>query len=176
LSAKHGVFVSMGNHDYFGEGEPLISLIRERGVTVLRNEGLRIEHDGAALYLAAIDDTWTKRDDMGRALAERPEGMPCVLMCHDPERFPQAAKMKVDVVLSGHTHGGQVGMPFLAHHINFSRIAHHYNLGIYKKGKSTLYVHPGLGVTGPPIRLGIAPAITIITLRCSSQSGLTRRG
>jgi hypothetical protein len=171
LRAKHGTFVSMGNHDYFGEGEPLISMIRERGVAVLRNEGLTLEKDGESIYLAAIDDTWTKRDDMNLALSKRPEGMPCVLLCHDPERFPQAAKAGVEVVLSGHTHGGQVGVPFLARWLNFSKIAHHYNLGIYTKGKSTLYVHPGLGITGPPIRIGIAPAVVMITLRQGRRGG-----
>jgi hypothetical protein len=104
---------------------------------------------------------------MGRALAERPEGMRSILLAHDPERFRPASKMGVDLVLSGHTHGGQVGFPFFARWVNFSRLAHHYNLGIYKRGKSTLYVHPGLGVTGPPIRLGIAPAVVILTLRAA---------
>lgn len=165
LKASHGTFVSMGNHDYFGEGEPLISLIRETGVTVLRNEGVVLESAGDKMYLSAIDDTWTRRDDMNAALADRPRGMKTIMLAHDPERFRLAAKGDCDLVLSGHTHGGQVGLPFLARHVNFSKLAHHYNLGIYKKGKSTLYVHPGLGVTGPPIRLGIAPAVVILTLR-----------
>src|SRR5262249_50656086 len=76
LQAKDGVYVAMGNHDYFGEGEPLVSLINARGPRVLRNEGRVIERDGARLYLAAIDDTWTKRDDMKKALAGRPDGVP----------------------------------------------------------------------------------------------------
>src|SRR6185295_4206915 len=63
LEGKDGVFCSMGNHDYFGNGEPLISLIRARGPKVLRNEGVVLERDGAKLFLAAIDDTWTKRAD-----------------------------------------------------------------------------------------------------------------
>jgi len=166
LRAKNGVFVSMGNHDYFGEGEPLISLLRE-SVSVLRNEGVVLEKNGESIYLAAIDDTWTRRDDLDRALADRPNGMRTILLAHDPERFRAASKMDVDLVLSGHTHGGQVGLPFLARWVNFSRLAHHYNLGIYTRGKSTLYVHPGLGVTGPPIRLGIAPAVVILTLRAA---------
>jgi predicted MPP superfamily phosphohydrolase len=173
LRARHGVFVSMGNHDYFGEGEPLVSLIDATGTArVLRNEGLTIEHDdgtgqSARLFLAAIDDVWTRRDDLARALSERPEGIPTVLLAHDPERFRPAAKQGVDLVLSGHTHGGQVGVPFLAKRFNLSKIAHHYTLGTYRRGKSTLHVHPGLGVTGPPIRLGVAPAVVILTLRAA---------
>jgi uncharacterized protein len=167
LRAKLGVFVSMGNHDYFGEGEPLISLLRERGASVLRNEGRVIERDGARLYVAAIDDTWTKRDDMDKALAERPDDVPVVLLAHDPERFLESAKRNVALTLSGHTHGGQVAVPFLARWLSLSRLTHHFHLGLYTEGDATLYVHPGLGTTGPPIRIGVAPAVVILTLEAA---------
>lgn len=165
LRANDGVFVSMGNHDYFGDGEPMIGYFRERGVRVLRNEGLALTRGEAALYLAAIDDTWTRRADMDAALAERPEGAPCVLLAHDPEVFPEAAKRGVDLQLSGHTHGGQLAIPFLARRLSLATLAHRFNVDVYTEGRSTLYVHPGLGTTGPPIRLGAAPAIAVITLR-----------
>jgi predicted MPP superfamily phosphohydrolase len=167
LKGADGVFCSMGNHDYFGEGEPLISLIRARGPRVLRNEGLAIERNGASFYLAAIDDTWTKRADIDLALRERPEGMPTIVLSHDPDRFPHFAARSVDLVLSGHTHGGQIAVPFLARHVNASKLAHRFHLGLYEKGPAKLYVHPGLGTTGPPIRLGVAPAIVVLTLRAA---------
>ncbi len=72
LRAKGGVFASMGNHDYFGHDEPLVSLLRKRGVRVLRNEGVAIDRNGATLWLAAIDDTWTRRDDVAAAMRDRP--------------------------------------------------------------------------------------------------------
>jgi predicted MPP superfamily phosphohydrolase len=155
----------MGNHDYFGDGEPLISLLAGAGVRVLRNEGFVLERGGAKLYVAGIDDTWTRRDDLGRALADRPAGMTTVLLAHDPERFRLAAKQGVALTLSGHTHGGQIGVPFFYRWASLSSFTHHFNIGVYRKGKSFLYVHPGLGTTGPPMRLGIAPAVVIITLR-----------
>jgi predicted MPP superfamily phosphohydrolase len=167
LRAKDGTFVSMGNHDYFGDGEPLISLIEARGVRVLRNEGTLLERNGAKMYLAAIDDTWTKRDDMNRALRDRPDGMPVILLAHDPDRFPQAADRGVMLTLSGHTHGGQIAFPFLSRWVSLARIAHRYNVGLYRLGESWLYVHPGLGTTGPPMRLGVAPAVVILTLRAA---------
>jgi predicted MPP superfamily phosphohydrolase len=167
LEAKDGTFVSMGNHDYFGDGEPLISLIHARGARVLRNEGQLLERDGGRLYLAAIDDTWTKRDDMGRALEGCPEGVKTVLLAHDPERFPRAVERGVALTLSGHTHGGQIAMPFLSRWISLARIAHRYNVGLYREQSSVLYVHPGLGTTGPPMRLGVAPAVVILTLRAA---------
>ena len=153
--------------DYFGDGEPLIRRLRDHGVHVLRNEGRTLVRNGQKLYLAAIDDTWTKRDDMVRALEDRPADTATVLLAHDPERFREAVKRDVEVVLSGHTHGGQIAVPFLARYLSLSKIAHHYTLGIYKKGRSTLFVHPGLGTTGPPIRIGVAPAVVVITLRAA---------
>lgn len=165
LRAKDGVFVIMGNHDYFGEGEPLVSLLRDKGAHVLRNEGRVMDRDGAKFFLAGVDDTWTKRANLEMALSTRPDGMPTVLLQHDPDHFPRAVKRDVSLVLSGHTHGGQVAMPFLARYINASKLAHHFHVGIYTKGESTLYVHPGLGTTGPPFRLGAAPAIVYLKLR-----------
>jgi len=170
LRASLGTFVSMGNHDYFGEGEPLISMLRARGAQVLRNDGVAIERGGAPLWLAAIDDTWTRRDDLARALRDRPPGMTTVLLAHDPERFDQAAEAGVDLVLSGHTHGGQIAVPFMARAIGLANLAHRYRLGFYRRGRSTLYVHPGLGTTGPPFRLGVAPEVTVLVLRAGSQS------
>jgi predicted MPP superfamily phosphohydrolase len=165
LRAKLGVFVAMGNHDYFGEGEPLISLLRARGVNVLRNEGRVLERQGAKLWLAAIDDTWTRRDDIVAAMRGRPDGATTVLLAHDPARFDDAADAGAELVLSGHTHGGQVAVPFLYRHLSLARVAHKYNVGLYRRSRATLHVHPGLGTTGPPIRLGVPPEVTILVLR-----------
>jgi predicted MPP superfamily phosphohydrolase len=167
LRAPGGVFASMGNHDYFGEGEPLVSMLRDRGVRVLRNEGAVVERAGARLWLAAIDDTWTRRDDLARALRERPEGLTTILLAHDPASFDAAADAGVHLVLSGHTHGGQIAVPFLYRFLSLARIAHRYNVGLYRRGPAALYVHPGLGTTGPPMRLGVPPEVTILVLRAA---------
>jgi predicted MPP superfamily phosphohydrolase len=167
LRARDGVFCAMGNHDYFGGGEPLVSLLRARGPTVLRNEGALLDRGGAKLFVTAIDDTWTRRADVDRALERRPPDVATVMLAHDPDGFPQIARRGVALVLSGHTHGGQVAVPFLARFFNASKLAHRFHLGAYKDGDSTLYVHPGLGTTGPPVRLGVAPAIVVLTLRAA---------
>lgn len=166
LRARDGVVASMGNHDYFGgDGEPLVSMLRAAGVRVLRNEGFPLERAGARVFLAAVDDTWTRRNDLDAALRERPDCTPTILLAHDPVEFRAAAKRGVDLVLSGHTHGGQVAVPFFAHRWNLSMLSHHHTLGLYHRGKTTLFVHPGLGTTGPPIRLGVPPAVVELTLR-----------
>ncbi len=171
LRTKDGVFVSLGNHDYFGDTEPLVARLRARGARVLRNDGVLLERAGKRLFLAALDDTWTERDDLDRALASRPEGVPVMLLSHDPECFRQAAAKDVALTLAGHTHGGQIALPFLARWVSFSRLTHHFSLGLYRIGRSTLYVHPGLGTTGPPMRLGVAPAVVILRLRVARPEG-----
>jgi len=132
---------------------------------VLRNRGLELRRAGGAIYLAGVDDTWTRRHDMARALEARPPGMPAVLLAHDPALFPDAAARGVDLVLSGHTHGGQVAVPLLARKLNLARLITRFTSGLYHSGASTLYVNRGLGTTGPPVRLAVAPEIAVLTLR-----------
>jgi hypothetical protein len=167
LRGKEGVFVIMGNHDYFGHGEPLVSLLKARDIHVLRNEGVVLQRDDAKLFLAGIDDTWTKRANLELALRDRPDAVPTVLLAHDPVSFPDAAARNIELTLSGHTHGGQIAMPFFGRYINASKLAHDFHIGVYEQGDSTLYVHPGLGTTGVPMRLGAAPALALIRLRAA---------
>jgi predicted MPP superfamily phosphohydrolase len=164
LNAPMGVVAAMGNHDYFGDGEGLAHKIAATGVRVLRNEGITLERNGASLWVAAIDDTWTRRDDIERSLRDRPEGAMALLLAHDPSTFDAAADAGADVVLSGHTHGGQVAVPFAVRTLNLARLMYRYHLGLYRRGRAVLYVHPGLGTTGPPVRLGVAPEVTILVL------------
>ncbi|WP_394849892.1 metallophosphoesterase [Pendulispora brunnea] len=165
IRAPGGVFVSLGNHDYFGDAERLVCALRHRGAYVLRNEGMLLIRDKARLYLAGIDDTWTQRDNLERAMAGCPAGVPSVLLSHDPERFDQAEKAGIPLTLSGHTHGGQVAIPFSKGHLSLLHLLHPFPSGLYRRRRSSLYVHPGLGTSGPPIRLGVAPAIVVHTLR-----------
>ncbi len=168
LRAKDGVVVALGNHDYSaGAVESLVDKLRARGVRVLRNEGELLERGGEHVYLAAIDDRWSKHADLDEALRARPEAMPSILLAHDPEDFPAAAARGVDLVLSGHTHGGQLALPFAARHANLMTRSHKHTLGVYHEHSSTLVVHPGLGTSGPPVRIGVAPALIELTLRVS---------
>jgi predicted MPP superfamily phosphohydrolase len=170
LAARDGVFASMGNHDYFTDGDALARALDRAGLTVLRNDGVEVRRDGAVLYLAGVDDTWTRRHDMGRALADRPPGAPVVLLAHDPALFPEAVRRGVDLTLSGHTHGGQLGVPLLSRKLNLARIMTPFSSGLYRSGASTLYVNRGLGTTGPPVRVGVPPEIAIVTLRGAPSS------
>jgi uncharacterized protein len=102
---------------------------------------------------------------MALALARRPPAAPVVLLAHDPALFPDAVAHGVDVMLSGHTHGGQLGLPGAARRFNLARLVTAFTSGLYRQGATTLYVNRGLGTTGPPIRLGVPPEIAVLTLR-----------
>ena len=168
LSAPDGVFASLGNHDYFGTTDGPFRAMRDGGATVLRNEGIvvRSKKNGAELYLAAVDDSWTRRHDIANAMAARVPGQRCVMLAHDPALFDEiAARGDVDLVLSGHTHGGQFAMPFLVRQLNLARLRYKYTAGSYRVGTTALYVHCGNGTSGPPARFGAAPEIALLTLR-----------
>lgn len=164
MRARDGVVAVMGNHDYFGSGEGLVRLLREGGVEVLRNEWRLLEREGDRMTLAGVDDTWTRRADVGRSLRGRDPGIPVIALAHDPSLFPKLAREGAALVLSGHTHWGQIAAPFLAARYNISRLSYRYHADLYREGDSTLYIHPGLGTTGPPIRIGSPPEITILRL------------
>ncbi len=164
LRARDGVFAVLGNHDYFGEGEPMISMLREGTVTVLRNEHRTISRGDDRLVVAGVDDTYTRRADIARALRGREPGLPVVALAHDPQLFTELARCGAALVLSGHTHWGQLALPFVAERVNLSRLSYRYHAGLYSSGASTLYINPGLGTTGPPVRLGAPPEITVLRL------------
>ena len=101
---------------------------------MLRNQGVAIERGGERLYLAGVDDTWTGRDDLDETLAARPAGVATVLLAHDPALFPDAAARGVELTLSGHTHGGQLGVPFFARRWNLARVMTRFASGFYREG------------------------------------------
>lgn len=165
MRAKDGTVAVLGNHDYFGDAEALVDKLRARGVTVLRNESLSLQRGAHAITIAGVDDTWTRRADVGRAMRDRVIGDPVIALAHDPKLFPALAKAGASVVLGGHTHWGQIAVPFLATTLNLSALSYRHHAGTHRIGGAVLYVSPGLGTTGPPVRLGAPPEITVLRLR-----------
>jgi hypothetical protein len=162
LRGKDGVVAVMGNHDYFGDGEPMMSLLKAGGVVMLRNQSRAIARGGEHMMIVGVDDTRTRRADV--ALAMNDVSGAALVLAHDPELFPALAAAGASVVLSGHTHWGQIGVPFFIERLNPSRLVHRFSAGLHRIGKSTLWISPGLGTTGPPVRLGAAPEITFLRL------------
>lgn len=167
MRGRDGAIAVLGNHDYFGDAEPLVALLRARGVIVLRNEHVAVGRGDQAITIAGVDDTWSRRADVRRALAGAPADQPVIALAHDPQLFPELVRRGSQVVLSGHTHWGQLAVPFLPTRYNLSRLSYRLHAGSYRQGGAVLYVSPGLGTTGPPVRIGAPPEITILRLRCS---------
>jgi predicted MPP superfamily phosphohydrolase len=179
LRAPRGVFACMGNHDYFGTTDGVVRALESGGATVLRNDSrvLRVRDGGPGVLLAGVDDAWTGHDDLARALQDKGDLKTCVLLAHDPDPFDRYVReARIDLMLSGHTHAGQVGVPFVTHRFNLGRVRFARSVGLSRTedGRSALFVHPGNGTSGPPVRLGVAPVIARITLRATGRPVPTR--
>jgi uncharacterized protein len=168
LRARDGVLVILGNHDQWDDRR-LAAAIEARGARVLKNEWIAVRRNEASLVVAGVDDPYSKQDDLERTLAGRPGGVPTVLLAHYPDFFEQAAGRGVELTLSGHTHGGQIGLPLVGERYNIGGLLGQRRRGLHGSGASLLYVNAGLGTTGPPLRLGIAPEIALLVLRASER-------
>lgn len=164
LAARDGVVACMGNHDYFHTVDGVVQALDRAGVTLLRNAATIVSRHGAPLHLAGVDDRWTHRDDVDLALRDVPPGAPVVMLAHDPAGWPEIARRGVALTLSGHTHGGQFGVPIGAR-LNLGRLASRYSAGLFRRGPRALFVSRGIGTTGVPTRVGMAPEIALLVLR-----------
>ena len=167
LSAPLGVFGVFGNHDYYsGRPQDLLSLMAPAGVTIIHNHAVTLRHNGATLALAGLDDLHYGRPDLAAALGGGPP--PHILLSHNPDVFFDAAWRGVDLVLAGHTHGGQIRLPGMPLVIKMSRYA--LDDGRYGTNGSQLVVSRGIGVTGLPLRWRCPPEAVQVTLRCPPKS------
>lgn len=165
MQCRDGTVAVLGNHDYFGDVEGLVAKLRLNGVDVLRNERRVLVRGKDQVVLAGVDDTWSQSADVEKALCGHDVSAPLIALAHDPKLFPELAAGGASLVLAGHTHWGQVAVPFHALRYNLSRLSYRYHAGLYRIGPATLHVSAGLGTTGPPVRLGAAPEITVLRLR-----------
>jgi hypothetical protein len=158
LRAKHGVFFVTGNHEYYSNAVEWCDELTRLGIRVLRNERVTLGTGAATFDLAGVDDYKAHEfghghgADLARALAGRDATRPVVLLAHQPLAVREAATHGVDLVLSGHTHGGQI-WPW--HH--FVLLQQPVVRGLHHFGETQIYVSSGTGYWGPPVRL-FAPA------------------
>ena len=169
LRAESGVWGCMGNHEIYAECEEYVA--REgarRHLQFLRGEQRELRFGAARLNLAGVDYQKMHGTYLPEAAALRREGALNLLLSHNPDPFRVAAKQGWDVMLAGHTHGGQITVEYLHQHVNFARFFTPYVYGHYKEGDSNLYVTRGIGTVGVPARIGAPPEVTLIKLCATS--------
>jgi len=172
LRARYGIYFITGNHEYYSGVEEWSTYVTQQGIRVLRNERVSISTglSGESFDLAGVDD-WGSRHfpgaspDLSKALAGRDAKKALILLAHQPAAIDEAAAHGVDLQLSGHTHGGQI-WPF--NYLVY--LQQPYLQGLYRHPHTStqIYISPGTGFWGPPMRLGTLAEITHITLRAGS--------
>lgn len=164
LTAAHGVWGILGNHDCTTDPEHVTHALEAEGIPILANQSVAIERDGARIWLAGVEDVLTRTADLTQTLRHVPSDEAVILLAHEPDFADQAARFPIDLQLSGHSHGGQVRIPFLRP-LYLPAMAKKYVMGTYQVGPLTLYTNAGLGTVDIPVRLNCPPEVTLITIR-----------
>jgi predicted MPP superfamily phosphohydrolase len=200
LRAPLGVWGCNGNHEIYAQAEAKSAeLFQKYGMKLLRHENAELRWQGSAFNLIGVDYQRQQRDEQGNRPPMLPgmqplirHDIPNILLSHNPNSFPKAAELGIELSLAGHTHGGQVRVEILDHWWSPAEFLTHYVAGLYRrpllapagmdddedkplaqrpapqpKNSSAIYVNRGLGTIGAPIRLGVPPEITLIKLRCA---------
>lgn len=150
LKAKHGVYAVTGNHEYYIGIEKFMEFTRKSNITVLRNTKITIDN---SIVLIGVDDDEFRRSSKGNLnlsdiIKNTSPDKLHILLSHRPTNFEEAAEMGVDLLLSGHTHAGQIFPAYL-----ITKIAYKYSSGLYRYNKSYIYTSAGAGTGGVPMRL-----------------------
>ena len=166
LSASDGRYFITGNHEYYYGADSWVEEHRRLGTTVLLNEHRVIKRGDAEIVLAGVTDRAggafipEHKQDIAKALHNAPKGAVKILLAHQPGCYEEAAANGVDLQLSGHTHGGQF-FPW-----QFAvKMVHRYSHGLYRHDQMWVYVNPGTGFWGPPLRATVPPEITVLVLK-----------
>jgi predicted MPP superfamily phosphohydrolase len=166
LKAELGVFAVLGNHDSHTDPVIVTEALSHRGIRVLRNDAVPVERNGARIWLAGVGDVLTGFARLEPTLKPIPDSEPVVMLAHEPDFADETAKHGVDLQLSGHSHGGQVSFPLVGPLV-LPELARKYPRGLRKVGRTTLYTNVGVGTIIVPVRVLVAPEVTLIKLRVS---------
>lgn len=164
LKSRWGTYACLGNHDHWTDADLVTHLFRGEGINVLVNEGLRFEARGASFWLAGVDDYMVGRTDVAAAMkGSYPDEMK-LLLAHNPIIFRQSVRRKIDLTLSGHTHGGQVKI-----RDEEKRLLRRRKLtsGLHHRQESQIYITRGIGTVVLPVRYQCPPEISWLELRCA---------
>ncbi len=168
LHAPLGVYAVLGNHDWWDDGPAIRRALGMAGVRVLENEATVVDVRGGRLWIAGLGDLMTRPVHVDATLAGVPRGAAVVLLSHNPDVFPDV-RADVALTLAGHTHGGQVRLPFVGPPIVPSRFGQRYAAGVVVEDARTLFVTTGIGTSILPLRFGVTPEIAVLELRARAS-------
>ncbi|MHB1701305.1 MAG: metallophosphoesterase [Acidobacteriaceae bacterium] len=158
-------FSILGNHDANVSAPGVTEALQSHNIPVLANRYMPIERDGKRIWIAGVEDPGTQSPDLSKAIppSARADGENVILLSHAPDYADNVVGHGVDLVLSGHTHGGQIRIPFIPP-IRLPELGRKYVQGHFQLGAMQLYVNRGIGTVGVPMRFLCPPEITLITL------------
>ncbi|HWS88921.1 MAG TPA: metallophosphoesterase [Pyrinomonadaceae bacterium] len=164
LKAPEGVWAVLGNHDHRTDGALTREALRRRGIEVLTNENTGLRRGADVLQLAGVDDWGWGRADFPRAMRGVDTSRPSLLLSHEPMALDVPETRGVSLILSGHTHGGQICLPLVGAPAAYVWKHLKYLRGRYESAGTQLYVSRGTGVIGVPVRIGARPEVAVIRL------------
>lgn len=159
----------LGNHDHWTDANAIRDILETSGVRNVSNDLLTLERDGAMLHLCGVDDVWERHHRLDWVLRKLPSTGAAVLLAHEPDYADESSLVgRFDLQLSGHSHGGQVIVPFWGILV-YPKMAYNYPLGQYQVGSMIQYTNRGLGMVPPRVRFNCRPEITVFTLNTSTD-------
>lgn len=160
LAPRLGVFAVAGNHDHWSSVELITRALEQAGVRVLANESHRLHLRGESLVVVGIDDLWSRRAEPSRAFAQVRPGECTMVLAHNPDTALYARHLKPGVMLSGHTHGGVVRLPFYGSPLKLLRIGKQFYAGLNRYRDFYIYTNRGLGTYWLRIRINCRPEVS----------------
>lgn len=162
--APLGVYTVLGNHDWWFDGVRVRNALEANGIKVLENEVARIDACGRSLWLLGLADLWTRTPRVEPTIQKVPEGETIIALAHNPDIFPQLPE-RVPLFLAGHTHGGQVRLPFIGTMVHTSDFGDRYEAGHVFENGHHLFVTTGIGTSIIPVRFRVPPEIVLLTVK-----------
>ena len=164
LRAKLGVYAVLGNHDHWEGADRTRAALAAAAIRELTNTGVWLTKGSARIRLCGVDDLWEGRQDLTAALGDCGDAEAAILLSHNPDYVEEIRDSRVRLVLSGHTHGGQVNVPLVGPLVLPSRYGSKYAAGLVKTPHTQVFVSRGIGTIRPPVRFNCRPEIVLITL------------
>ena len=166
LSAPLGVYAVLGNHDRWENAPAITRAFEKGGIPVLENAAVQFKRGQAIVTLVGIGDHYSGGSDVKQAMAGVPRNAQAICFTHSPDVFPDLPRTCA-LTLAGHTHGGQVWLPILGRiAVAYQSIyGQRYAIGVIREKGKTLFVSPGIGTSGLPVRFLVPPEVSLVTIR-----------